>query len=79
MIFKRSQKYQQSKNVKQMVKDYEENIFQQPLKFQDNYKPILAPREFIIQLPLEFQDNYKTVPKPISIEPVPYQRTKNSN
>lgn len=44
-----------------MVKDYEENIIQQPLKFQDNYKPIPAPREFIIQLPLEFQDNYKPV------------------
>ena len=32
------------KSVKQMVKQYEENIILPPPKFRDNYKPIPAPR-----------------------------------
>ena len=41
-----------SKNVKQMVKQYEENIILPPLEFRDNYKPIPTPR------------TYKPVPAP---------------
>ena len=33
-----------SKSVKQMVKQYEENIILPPMQFRDNYKPIPAPR-----------------------------------
>ena len=32
------------KSVKQMVKQYEENIILPPMQFRDNYKPIPAPR-----------------------------------
>jgi len=32
------------KSVKQMVKQYEDNIIQPPAEFRDNYKPIPAPR-----------------------------------
>ena len=32
------------KSVKQMVKQYENNIIQPPAEFRDNYKPIPAPR-----------------------------------
>jgi len=32
------------KSVKQMVKQYEENIILPPPEFRDNYKPIPAPR-----------------------------------
>ena len=32
------------KSVKQMVKQYEDNIIQPPLEFRNNYKPIPAPR-----------------------------------
>lgn len=32
------------KTVKQMVKDYEDNIIPPPKKFRDDYKPVLAPR-----------------------------------
>ena len=32
------------KSVKQMVKQYEDNIIQPPAEFRDNYKPVPAPR-----------------------------------
>ena len=32
------------KSVKQMAKEYEENIIPPPPEFRDNYKPIPAPR-----------------------------------
>ena len=32
------------KSVKQMAKEYEENIILPPPEFRDNYKPVLAPR-----------------------------------
>ena len=32
------------KSVKQMVKQYEENIILPPMQFRDNYKPVPAPR-----------------------------------
>ena len=32
------------KSVKQMAKEYEENIIIPPLEFRDDYKPVLAPR-----------------------------------
>ena len=32
------------KSVKQMVKQYEDNIILPPVEFRDNYKPIPAPR-----------------------------------
>ena len=32
------------KSVKQMVKQYEDNILQPPAEFRDNYKPVPAPR-----------------------------------
>ena len=32
------------KSVKQMVKQYEDNIIQPPAEFKDNYKPVPAPR-----------------------------------
>ena len=32
------------KSVKQMVKDYEDNIIEPPLEFRDDYKPIPAKR-----------------------------------
>ena len=32
------------KSVKEMVKQYEENIIQPPAEFRDNYKPVPAPR-----------------------------------
>ena len=32
------------KSVKEMVKQYEDNIIQPPAEFRDNYKPFLAPR-----------------------------------
>ena len=32
------------KSVKQMVKQYEDNIIQPPAEFRDNYKPVQAPR-----------------------------------
>ena len=34
------------KNVKQMVKQYEENIILPPLEFRDNYKPVPTPRKY---------------------------------
>lgn len=71
------------KSVKQMVKEYEDNIIKPPMNFQDNYKPIPKPRlqkvvDNIIEPPIEFQDNYKPVPKPRikTKQPVPYPRTK---
>ena len=32
------------KSVKEMVKQYEDNIIQPPAEFRDNYKPVPAPR-----------------------------------
>ena len=32
------------RSVKEMIKDYEENIIQPPLEFRDDYKPIPLPR-----------------------------------
>lgn len=32
------------KGVKQMVKEYEENIILPPIEFRDNYKPVAKPR-----------------------------------
>lgn len=32
------------KSVKQMVKEYEENIIAPPLQFQDGYRPVPEPR-----------------------------------
>ena len=32
------------KSVKQMVKDYEDNIIEPPLEFRDDYKPTPKPR-----------------------------------
>lgn len=61
-----------------MVKDYEENIIRPPLKFQDVFKTIPAPRQFITSPRIEFQD--KPIPKPrtktTTKKPVPYPRTK---
>ena len=52
------------KSVKQMVKQYEENIILPPPEFRDNYKPIPAPR------------SKKPVPAPRTYKPVPAPRTK---
>ena len=69
MIINQSQP--QEKNVKQMIKSYEDNIIQPPLEFRD--KPIPIPRKSVKQMvqdyeeniilpPLEFRDDYKPVP-----------------
>ena len=76
-ISKRSQRNQPRKSVKQMVKEYEENIIQPLLEFKDDYKPIPKPRNYTIKPPIEFQD--KPVPKPrtkTTKKPAPYPRTK---
>ena len=54
------------KSVKQMVKDYEENIILPPVEFRDDYKPFPAPR------------TVKPIPKPRreKSKPVPLPRTK---
>lgn len=43
-------------SVKQMVKEYEENIILPPIEFRDE--------ENIIKPPVEFRDNYKPIPAP---------------
>ena len=50
------------KSVKQMVKEYENNIILPPLEFRD--KPVPAPR------------TVKPVPTPRTVKPVPTPRTK---
>ena len=47
------------KSVKQMVKQYEDNIILPPAEFRDNYKPVPAPRT---KKPI-----YKPVPEPRTI------------
>ena len=71
------------KNVKQMVKFYEDNIIQPPLEFRD--KPVPAPRKNVKQMVQEYEDNIiqpplqfrdKPVPLPRTKKPVPLPRTK---
>ena len=52
------------KSVKQMAKEYEENIILPPIEFMDDYKPVPASR------------TYKPVPAPRTYKPVPTPRTK---
>ena len=51
------------KNVKQMVKEYEENIILPPPQFRDDYKPVPNPR------------TVRPIPKPSTVRPIPKPRT----
>ena len=80
------------KSVKQVAKEYEENIILPPIEFMDNYKPVPTPRKSVEQMakeyeeniilpPIEFMDDYKPVPAPRTKrhtvkKPVPTPRTK---
>ena len=80
------------KSVKQVAKEYEENIILPPIEFMDNYKPVPTPRKSVKQMakeyeeniilpPIEFMDDYKPVPAPRTKrhtvkKPVPTPRTK---
>ena len=74
------------KSVKQVAKEYEENIILPPIEFMDNYKPVPTPRKSVKQMakeyeeniilpPIEFMDDYKPVPAPRTYKPVPASRT----
>ena len=80
------------KSVKQVAKEYEENIILPPIEFMDDYKPVPTPRKSVKQMakeyeeniilpPIEFMDDYKPVPAPRTKrhtvkKPVPTPRTK---
>ena len=80
------------KSVKQVAKEYEENIILPPAQFRDDYKPVPTPRKSVKQIvqdyeeniilpPIEFMDDYKPVPTPRTKQhavkkPVPAPRTK---
>ena len=55
------------KSVKDMVKEYEDNIISPPPEFRDDYKPIPAPRT---KKPLQ-----APIPTPRTKKPVPEKRT----
>ena len=61
------------KSVKQMAKEYEENIILPPIEFMDNYKPVPAPRTY---KPVPAPRTYKPVPASRTYKPVPAPRTK---
>ena len=61
------------KSVKQMTKEYEDNIIAPPIEFRDEKKPIPTPRKSVKQMtkkyedtiinpPIEFRDDYKPTP-----------------
>ena len=62
----------QSKNVKQMVQDYEDNIIQPPLEFRD--KPVPAPRKNVKPTVQDHEDNIIQPPSEFRDNPVPAPR-----
>ena len=78
-------------SVKDMVKDYEDNIILPPPEFRDDYKPIPAPRtkkpvpfprtKTVKQMVQEYEDNIILPPLEFrdDYKPIPKPRTKLSN
>ena len=73
--FKKTIHSNPKKSVKQITKEYEDNIVAPPDEFNDEYKPIPKPRKTVKQMtkeyedniiapPDEFKDEYKPIPKP---------------
>ena len=78
------------KSVKQMAKEYEENIILPPPEFRDNYKPVPTqrtykprpsvptPRKSVKKMAKEYEENIILPPPEFrdNYKPVPTQRTK---
>ena len=68
-------KIRTSKTVKQMAKEYEDNIIQPPLEFRD--KPIpLSRSKTVKQMAKEYEDNIIQPPTEFRDTPIPLPRTK---
>ena len=65
------------KSVKQMTKEYEDNIIAPPDEFKDEYKPIPKPRKTVKQMTKEYEDNIIAPPDEFKDEykPIPLKRT----
>ena len=65
------------KSVKQMTKEYEDNIIAPPDEFKDEYKPIPKPRKTVKQMTKEYEDNIIAPPDEFKDEykPIPSKRT----
>ena len=63
------------KSVKQMTKEYEDNIIAPPDEFKDEYKPIPKPRKTVKQMTKEYESHIIQPPDEFKDKPTPLKRT----
>ena len=78
VIFKRNTLTKPRKTVKQLTKEYEENIIQPPIEFKDKPIPLPRTKKTVKQMTKEYEDNIIQPPIEFMDKPIPMPRTKKT-
>ena len=76
VIFKRNTLTKPRKTVKQLTKEYEENIIQPPIEFKDKPIPLPRTKKTVKQMTKEYEDNIIQPPIEFMDKPIPKPRKK---